>query len=122
MNSYQVISLLFGSGVLVGIGKYFINRLKETESKNEAICLGVQALLRDRLLSTYNKYIEKGYAPHYAKENFENMWKQYHNLGENGVMDDKHEEFKNLPDRRPDYEHQNRYDHPYNSPFCDDCK
>lgn len=105
MTWINVISLLFGSGVLVTIGRYFVRRIKAIETKNEAVCLGVQALLRDRLIWTYNHYSDKGYAPIYAKENFENMWKQYHNLGANGVMDETHEKFLNLPDRRPeDYE------------------
>lgn len=58
---------------------------------------GVQALLRDRLIQSYNYHTDKGYAPIYARENWENMWKQYHNLGENGVMDNLHEMFMSLP-------------------------
>lgn len=97
MTTYQIISLLFGSGVLLGLLKYITARIKAVEQKNEAICLGVQALLRDRLLQSYNYHIEKGYAPIYAKENFENMWTQYHALGVNGVMDGIHKEFMFLP-------------------------
>lgn len=100
MTLSNLLTLLFGSGVLISVGRYFLSRIKKSEQKNEAICLGVQALLRDRLLAEYNKYSEKEYAPIYAKENFENMWKQYHNLGANGVMDEIHEKFMNLPDRR----------------------
>lgn len=100
MTLSNILTLLFGSGVLVTVGRYFMNRIKEIENKNDAVCLGVQALLRDRLIHEYNKYSERGYAPIYAKENFENMWKQYHNLGVNGVMDDIHTKFKELPDRR----------------------
>lgn len=94
---YQIISLLFGSGILLTSGKYIVKRMSKTEAKTEAVCLGVQALLRDRLIQTYNHYNEKGYAPIYAKENFENMYQQYHSLGKNGVMDEIHEKFKALP-------------------------
>lgn len=94
---YQIISLLFGSGILLTGGKYIVKRMSKTEAKTEAVCLGVQALLRDRLIQTYNHYNDKGYAPIYAKENFENMWRQYHSLGANGVMDEIHEKFKALP-------------------------
>ena len=45
----------------------------------------------------YNHYQEKGYAPIYARENFENCWKRYHALGANGVMDDIHKKFLALP-------------------------
>lgn len=102
MDLSNWISLLFGSGVLVSAGTYFLGRLKATDKKTEAVCLGVQALLRDRLIAEYNKYSEKGFAPIYAKENFDNMWTQYHNLGVNGVMDEIHEKFLALPERRPE--------------------
>ena len=96
----SILTLLFGSGLLVSVGRYFIGRIKAIEAKNEAVCLGVQALLRDRLIHEYNRYMDKGYAPIYAKENFENMWNQYHNLGVNGVMDEVHKTFMNLPTER----------------------
>lgn len=108
MSLYNILSLLFGSGTLVTLVTYFRTRFKANEQKTEAVCLGVQALLRDRLIQSYNHYAEKGYAPIYAKENFENMWQQYHNLGANGVMDETHKKFLALPNRRPDYEDQDR--------------
>ena len=57
---------------------------------------GVQALLRAKMIDDYNHYQEKGYAPIYARENFENCWKRYHALGANGVMDDIHNKFMAL--------------------------
>lgn len=99
MTLANVLSLLFGSGVLVAIVKYIMSRIKATDRKTEAVCKGVQALLRDRLIQSYNHFSDKGYAPIYAKENFENMWLQYHNLGQNGVMDGIHDNFMTLPDR-----------------------
>lgn len=107
-----VITVCFGSGVLTMIGRYFFKKIKAIEDRNEAIALGVQALLRDKLLEKYDKYHEgKGYAPIYAKDNFDNMYQQYHKLGENGVMDEKHIEFMHLPDRRLENENQNRCNH-----------
>lgn len=102
MTLYNVLSLLFGSGLLLTAWRYLYGRVKANDQKTEAVCKGVQALLRDRLIDQYNRYSEKGYAPIYAKENFENMWKQYHNLGVNGVMDGVHENFMSLPDRPED--------------------
>lgn len=49
------------------------------------------------MINDYNYWSEKGYAPIYARENFENCWQQYHSLGANGVMGDIHEKFMNLP-------------------------
>ena len=97
MNLYQVLSLLFGSGLLTTILIAVWKKIKQNEKKTDSVQLGVQALLRDRLYSTYMKYAEKGYAPIYARENFENMYKQYHTLGANGVMDDVYKKFMELP-------------------------
>ena len=97
MNWYQVLTFLFGGGTLVTVLRYFNSRIKENAKKTEAVQLGVQALLRDRLITEYNCRLERGYAPIYAKDNFENMWAQYHNLGKNGVMDDVHVRYMALP-------------------------
>ena len=97
MSLYQILSLLFGSGLLVTILTAVWRKIKLNEKKTESVQLGVQALLRDRLYSTYLHYQEKGFAPIYARENFENMYNQYHVLGANGVMDDIYRKFMNLP-------------------------
>ena len=97
MSLYQILSLTFGSGLLTAILTAVWKKIKLNEKKTESVQLGVQALLRDRLYSTYMHYQEKGYAPIYARENFENMYKQYHVLGANGVMDDIYRKFMDLP-------------------------
>lgn len=92
-----ITSVLSASGIL-GIGtKAILTRLKRQENRQKAVELGVQALLRDRMLHNYNKYMEQGYAPIFAKENFENMYQQYHGLGGNGVMTQLHTAFMELP-------------------------
>ena len=97
MTLYQILSLLFGSGLLITILTAVWRKIKQNEKKTESVQLGVQALLRDRLYYNYMKYAEKGYAPIYARENFENMYNQYHTLGANGVMDDIYKKFMSLP-------------------------
>ncbi len=76
-------------------------RRKEEEKKRMeeilAIKLGLQAVLRAQMIAEFNKWEEKRYAPIYARQNFENCWDQYHSLGANGVMDDIHEKFLQLP-------------------------
>lgn len=97
MTLYQILSLTLGSGLIITILTAVWKKIKANESKTESVQLGVQALLRDRLYSTYMHYQEKGYAPIYARENFENMYNQYHVLGANGVMDDIYRKFMALP-------------------------
>lgn len=72
---------------------------EEMERQNKAIMLGVQAILRDRLLQGYRHYIEKGWADYDDRENMENIYTQYHALGANGVMDDMRNQFRGLPTR-----------------------
>ena len=93
MTIYQILCLLgFPSLFLAVVGTViaFIKSLKSLK-------LGTQALLRAQMISDYNKWYDKGYAPIWARENFENVWLNYHNLGANGVMDDIHNKFMSLP-------------------------
>lgn len=90
MTVYQWLGLFSAPAVLAAIFKILFTQIK-------AIKLGLQALLRAQLISDWNKWSERGYAPIYARQNFENCWKQYHNLGVNGVMDNLHEKFMELP-------------------------
>lgn len=72
--------------------------LKRTqEEQNELIRRAVQALLRNDLYNLYEKCIAKGYATIDEKNNFENLYTQYHGLGKNGVMDSFYKEFIQLP-------------------------
>lgn len=92
LSLYQILTLFSIPSTLVAIGVIIYKRTKGTR-------LGVQALLRAELIRDWNYYSEKGYAPIYARESFENVYTQYHNLGANGVMDDLHDKFLALPDK-----------------------
>lgn len=74
---------------------------KISAEQTEALKLGVQALLRDRLLWEYDKWQERGYCPYDKKQNIVNMHNQYEKLGENGVMNQAHETFMKLPLEQP---------------------
>ena len=67
------------------------------DAQNKATMLGVQALLRDRLLQSFRYYIELGYADYSDRENVRNMYEQYEALGPNSVMSDLYEKFTALP-------------------------
>ena len=76
-------------------------RLKE----QEFIKLGMQAILRDRIIDSYKRYMDKGYYPIYAQENVRRLYEQYHNLGGNGTATHLVEELESLPtERRNDNE------------------
>lgn len=111
MTTWQVICA-FGipSAILSGViaymqGIYRRVKRENAERKDEACALknGIQALLRAELIKSWEKWSERGYAPIYARENFENCWLQYHALGANGVMDDIHSKFLQLPTNPPQF-------------------
>lgn len=102
MTVYQWLCLLGVPALIGAIFKYLRSLIKKNSSDTIAVKSGVQALLRSQMISDFNKWEERGYAPIYARENFENCWKEYHTLGENGVMDDLHNKFLELPVQPPD--------------------
>ena len=102
MTIYQVLCLFSVPALILMIVKYMLNQIKHNTEDSKALKAGIQALLRAQMISDFNKYSEKGYAPIYARDNFENCWKQYHSLGVNGVMDDLHRKFLELPADPPE--------------------
>lgn len=97
MTLYQILSLLGVPAILALLFKYFQNRVLKTLTDSMLMKEGLQALLRSQMIADYNKWIDRGYAPIYAKDNFENCWGKYHLLGANGVIDDLHDKFMELP-------------------------
>jgi hypothetical protein len=94
--------LLCDLGLVAAFGFCLVATIKVVFSQIKGAKLGVKALLRAQMIGDYNKFVEKGYAPIYAKENFQNCWEQYHAIkGPNGVMDDIHEKFLRLPTEPP---------------------
>ena len=70
---------------------------KRQKEENDALKSAMLAILRDRLLQTYRRCAHRGYAAPDERQNFENMYVQYHSLGGNGVMDDVRRKFFALP-------------------------
>lgn len=94
MTWYQWMTLLGVPALLAAFAKFLMTQVK-------GVRLGVQALLRAQMIEYFNEYNEKGFAPIYARESFENCWAQYHALGANGVMNDLHDRFLKLPTEKP---------------------
>lgn len=93
MTLYQWLCILGIPSMLAGL----LTFIKLQVAQNKAIKLGIQALLRDRLLQSFRYYEEKGWAGYDEKKNVENLFKQYEALGENGIMQDMYENFRELP-------------------------
>ena len=93
MTLYQWLSVLGIPSLLVS----FLAFLRVQRNQSKALKLGLQAILRDRMLQSYKHFSSQGYADPEDRQNFENLYQQYHTLGANGVMTDIHDKFMALP-------------------------
>ena len=85
------------SGLLTGLGfivKLMWQRQKREDLRQQAIELGIQALLRDRVLQAYSHGITL-----HGLEAAEKMYTEYHNLGGNGTVTKLMEDLRELPVR-----------------------
>jgi len=98
MNVYQWLCLLGIPSLLTGLGGFILVQVKQ----NRAVKLGLQAILRDRLLQAYEFYGHRGWANYDEKQNVLNLYTQYEILGPNGIMERKHHVFLELPDEVPE--------------------
>lgn len=87
----------FVLGAAATIMGFAVKKLAKKVSEQEAIKLGVQALLRDRIIQIYNASMDKGYCPIYERENIDALAKEYHSLGGNGVVTGLLEKLSDLP-------------------------
>ena len=95
-----VISYLIPT-VLGGVIGWLTTKVKKAknaeEIKQTALEEGVKALLRNELVRRYREYEVKGTLSILDKENIEDMFKQYQNLGGNGTVKQLMEELMHLP-------------------------
>ena len=77
---FAAITFMMGYGY-----RQISKKLKAEETKNTALCEGVQALLRDRVVNTYNRALDKGYCAIYERESLERIYQAYHKLGGNDI-------------------------------------
>lgn len=90
---------LFGiilSILSAGMKKMAID-IKREMMDQRSIKLGIQAILRDRLIQSYNYHVNLGHCEIHDRDNITNMYNQYHTLGANGVIDGLIKELLNLP-------------------------
>ena len=93
MTVYNWLTILGVPGMLVALAGFIRVQILQ----NRALKNGMQAILRDRLLQCFHCCRRQGYATSDDRQNFENIYVQYHSLGGNGVMDDVRQKFFALP-------------------------
>lgn len=98
MRTNWVEWLFAGGFALLGYGfRQLRKQQKEESTRNMALREGVEALLRDRIIQSYNHYHDKGYCPIYAKESLKRMYDAYHSLGGNDVATKLKNELLEMP-------------------------
>jgi len=75
---------------------YIVWLLQQQKKSRDANSKGTMLLLRVQLIEYHDKYIKKGSIPSYAYENFDEMYKAYHDLGGNGMITHMKEEIDKL--------------------------
>lgn len=118
MDLSQILSVCGVSGIISGLVgvliAVFLKRPLEkrvedgeranarVEAQNKATMLGVQALLRDRLLQAFSYYLARGWIGAGERDNIDNMYTQYESLGENNVISDIYNQVRELPSIPPE--------------------
>ena len=69
--------------------------------REKAMHKAMLALLRDRIIDTYNRALDRGYCPIYALENLHALHKEYKALGGNGALDDIMAKVEKMPTAPP---------------------
>ena len=97
------------SGILAAGYRSIAKRMTEERERNEAIAEGVQALLRENIVSNYNRYLDKGFCPIYAKESTKRVYKAYAALGGNDVATSLYKKLLEMPEEpeKGDKDHEN---------------
>lgn len=110
IGAHWVEWLFVAISALLSFGyRQIIRRQKEESVKNIALQEGVQALLRDRIIWSYNNYQDKGYCPIYAKENVKRMYDAYHGLGGNDVATSLKDKLIAMPEEPAEREEEDEY-------------
>ncbi len=101
MTLYNWLTLLGVPGMLAALVAF----IRLQHQQNVAVRAGLRAILRDRLLQEYHECAHRGFAEPDERQNFENMYVQYHALGGNGVMNDVRNKMFALPIEKEEESH-----------------
>ena len=80
---------------------YWANR-EQCAKDHDALHIGVQALLRDRILQGCRYYEDLGYTTHNARVNLTRMHEAYEGLGGNSIETHEYQHFMELPHKTDD--------------------
>lgn len=83
-----------GAGLLF---RSLFSKIADYNARQDAVEKGVQALLRNSIVQSYNHYVERGSISLHGLESVERMYTEYHNLGGNGTVTKLVEDLREFP-------------------------
>lgn len=89
----------FLCGGVITLSGMLVAQVKKNKSRQDAVELGLQSLLRAEIIRQHEKWEEKRYCPIYAKEALKRTYDSYHLLGGNDVATKLYKDTLDLPDQ-----------------------
>jgi hypothetical protein len=83
------------------VSGYLVRSYQKIKLDYMALKTGTQAILRDRIIQIYYKFIDQDYIPIHTMESLELMYQQYKKLGGNGTATKLMDELRRLPSKDP---------------------
>lgn len=80
-----------------GIAAGCVTYINMRRAKDRALESGVQCLLRDSIVSSYEKYANQGYCPIHGRETIKQSYTAYKALGGNDVATELYHRIMKLP-------------------------
>lgn len=97
MTWYNVLIVVGVPSIFTVIWQLIFKKIEQKTDDRRILYRSIQALLRDRLMTEYKYHMANGQISMADRDNYENMYSCYHNLGKNGVMTKYYDEVMNLP-------------------------
>ncbi len=90
----------FGVPSIFAMTAWCIKSVKRYTKQLTILARAQQAQMRSQLLEQYHYYMDSGWISEEHMEDWENQYKAYHSLGENGILDSRREDLLKLPNKK----------------------
>lgn len=97
MNFITQYWIQFLFGVLISFVGYLYKKIVDYKKLMTATKNGVQALLKVKIIERYNEYSKLENVTIYDKETIDQLYREYKNLGGNGVIEKLIKEIEDIP-------------------------
>ena len=107
-NFIELISFLSALGIpsIFGMTVWCIKKCTQYTKQLKILAQAQQAQMRSHLLEQYHFYMDSGWISEEHMEDWENQYKAYHSLGENGILDTRREQLLMLPSKKEEKHHE----------------